>query len=135
MKREWIMVKRCAEPGCKDQARFKYDTRRDMVGSFEARQPEWRCIRHSQKHEVLSPDNLSTETRLSSCNSVEGSPKLFWGNLSGFLFGPGFKAFADDFPPGSTLVVTARVELPSPSDLLSEDAALSFMGFKQEQAQ
>lgn len=113
MKREWRMEKRCAEPGCKERVRYSYATKRDMTGSFEARQPEWRCLRHSDKSSVLALDNLATEARLVSSNSVGGSPKLFWGNLSGFLSGPGFRAFADDFPPGTTLIVSARVELPS----------------------
>jgi hypothetical protein len=35
----------------------------------------------------------------------------FW-NHQGFLSGPGFKVWAKDFPAGSRLIVTARVELP-----------------------
>lgn len=41
----------------------------------------------------------------------------FWGppgdvGTQGIAVGPGFQALADDFPPGTRLVVTARVELP-----------------------
>ncbi|AYD83936.1 hypothetical protein SEA_GETALONG_76 [Gordonia phage Getalong] len=35
----------------------------------------------------------------------------FWAR-HGFVTGPGFKAWADDFPAGTTLIVTAEVVLP-----------------------
>lgn len=43
---------------------------------------------------------------------------LFWipegGTTgSGFTHGPGYKAFADDFPEGTRLIVTAWIELPA----------------------
>lgn len=42
---------------------------------------------------------------------------LFWiasdeKSGSGLTFGPGFKAFAKDFPEGTRLVITARIEAP-----------------------
>ena len=40
---------------------------------------------------------------------------LFWlggGLSSGFTFGPGFKAFANDFPEGTKIVITATLEVP-----------------------
>jgi len=36
----------------------------------------------------------------------------YFGNF-GFVSGPGFKAYAKDFPPGARLIITARIELPS----------------------
>lgn len=44
-------------------------------------------------------------------------PGLFWlteggAHGSGFTHGPGFKAHADDFPEGTRLTVTTRIELP-----------------------
>lgn len=37
---------------------------------------------------------------------------LFWDDGSGFTHGTGYKAYADDFPPGTRLIITARIELP-----------------------
>lgn len=44
-------------------------------------------------------------------------PGLFWlpeggAHGSGFTHGPGFKAHADDFPEGTRLTVTTRIEIP-----------------------
>jgi hypothetical protein len=41
----------------------------------------------------------------------EGGPRTG----SGFQHGPGFRAFANDFPVGTRLIVTARLELPCPT--------------------
>lgn len=43
---------------------------------------------------------------------------LYWGpenaesGRAGVVSGPGFRAYANDFPPGTRLIVTARVDLP-----------------------
>lgn len=42
---------------------------------------------------------------------------LFWDKRQGFTYGPGFKAYASDFPPGTKLIVTARIELPAEESL------------------
>ncbi|GAA0720209.1 hypothetical protein GCM10010199_25560 [Dactylosporangium roseum] len=47
-------------------------------------------------------------------------PGMYWlpeggTSGSGFTFGPGFKAHADDFPEGTRLVITAQVLLPAVS--------------------
>jgi len=81
----------------------------------------------AQPSEVLSPDNPQTTTVL------ELHPKYltdrytresrflgyFWGPEGtpdkahhGIESGPGFQATADNFPPGTKLIVTARVVLP-----------------------
>lgn len=43
----------------------------------------------------------------------------FWGmpgtvGTRGVVSGPGFRALADEFQPGTRLIVTARLELPEP---------------------
>ncbi|WP_186268080.1 hypothetical protein [Burkholderia gladioli] len=40
-----------------------------------------------------------------------------WGAVSG----PGFLAYAADLPPGTKLIVTARIELPEPARITTED--------------
>lgn len=47
-------------------------------------------------------------------------PGLFWigdGEArSGFTYGPGFRAFATDFPEGTKLLITAEIEIPESAD-------------------
>jgi hypothetical protein len=53
-----------------------------------------------------------------------GEPRLlgyFWGPPGarashGSVSGPGFRALADNFPPGTLLTVTATISLPAPKD-------------------
>ena len=69
----------------------------------------WRCVRHSQPDEVLSAENPETTCEL----TVEQKPGgRYFGNF-GFVHGPGFKAFAKDFPEGTKIVVTATLIPPS----------------------
>lgn len=75
---------------------------------------EWRCTRHRVPEEVLSPTNLERQKVL-VCQQSENHPDLikrFWNGTNGFVFGDGYKAYADDFPEGTKLIVTAKIELP-----------------------
>ncbi|PXW76007.1 hypothetical protein C7451_106171 [Blastomonas natatoria] len=110
-RREWTLIFNCGHEGCTERATYRYPTRRDLVSSYESKNysnGRWRCVRHTRPNEVLGIDNLATchETVLE-----ERSYGKFWGN-SGFIHGPGFKAFADDFPPGTKIIVRAEVVLP-----------------------
>lgn len=108
-RRNYPLRKNCAHDGCREVARWSYETQRDLVSSFEFRN-EYRCIRHSRPMEVLATDNDATEKVLVSKRGAGGN--MYWDN-SGFVHGPGFKAFADDFPEGTQLVVTARIVTPN----------------------
>lgn len=114
MSRQWTLRKPCVHPGCTEVARYTYDTRREMVESFESRH-DYRCVRHASPGEVLALDNPQTECVMVSRKSVAGVDKLFWSepSRSGFTYGNGYKAYADDFPEGTRLIVTARIELPT----------------------
>jgi hypothetical protein len=132
----------CAENGCRERARYVYDTRRDFDEAARryAKDP-YLCVRHSKTGEVLGVGNLVVraetvasrvpyggyERRLADYEQAvargsefarkpdEFLPGLFWtgaGLKSGFTHGPGFKAFADDFPEGTKLVITAEIVLP-----------------------
>jgi len=65
---------------------------------------------------VLSSEKLEMVTVLES-RRIEGLSDLFWcagsKHGSGFAHGDGYKAWANDFPEGTKLEVTARVILPS----------------------
>ena len=116
MKREYLLQFRCAHEGCAERTTYRYDTLRDRKDSYEARHYEkdgWRCIRHSKPNDVLSESNQETHFEVVSREEPHGR---FFGH-SGFVHGPGFKLFANDFPAGTKLVVTARIELPSEQDV------------------
>lgn len=109
----------CSFPGCKETSFYHYDTQRDMREGTAARQQRagtWLCVRHTSPDEVLSESNSITSQTLLS---VELDCGKFWskqgdGSLrSGFVFGNGYKAYAQDFPPGTRLTVTAQIELPT----------------------
>ena len=111
MAREWTLRFVCGHQGCNESANYRYQTKRDMMESFEMKNysnGRWLCIRHSKPNEVLSGENLKTRSEVVSeikCG------KLFFGHF-GTITGQGFKAFADDFPEGTRLVVTAEIILP-----------------------
>ncbi len=112
----------CNHEGCNDRVHFSYRTLAEQREGYawRAKSPHF-CPRHRHPEQVLTPTNLE---RQQVCVAKFGdgpyiADKLFWtgdgadGTLtSGFTFGPGFKAYAKDFPPGTRLVITARIELP-----------------------
>ena len=81
----------------------------------------WRCSRHDRPNEVLSIQNQKIEsiTQPSQTGYTEVGYErrrvatgVYWGH-TGFLYGPGFKAWAADFPVGTRLKVTAEIILPA----------------------
>jgi len=123
MSRRRTITRTCAVTGCREASFTEYTARRD-IADLPA---EWKCYRHSKPNEVLSADNPETHTVLAlHAHYTEGyyrddPPRLighFWGpedaeKGSNFIVsGPGFRAIASDYPPGTRLIITARVELP-----------------------
>jgi hypothetical protein len=104
---------------------LEFDSLRDRAEHVKKYGTAWSCTRHDKPNEVLSTANPVTERVLiastSPYESVHGTrtlPDLFWfgaGPLtgSGLCTGPGFKAFASDFPEGTRLIITARIEPPN----------------------
>lgn len=111
-KREWTLSFPCGHEGCQERSRWSYQTKRDLVESFEQKHysgGRWRCIRHTKPNEVLSPENPETRAEL----VVEQKPYgRYFGNF-GFVSGPGFKVFASDLPEGAKVIVTATLVLPA----------------------
>jgi hypothetical protein len=116
-------ARRCSHTGCPEISTIEYTARRDLEGVSKT----WTCRHHSKPNEILSPTNRETEAVLtlhpSYINSYrEGEPPRlvghFWGpedaekGSHGIVSGPGFWAEAKNFPPGTRLIVTARIELP-----------------------
>ena len=103
----------CTHPGCKEWSPYHFDTRAEMKRHFD-REPQatWKCIRHSRPDDVLSAEN---RTRVEVLTNFETDNGKFWGTsrpFSGFASGYGFRAFSDDFPPGTRIKVTAELILP-----------------------
>lgn len=112
-RREYPLRFVCAQEGCSESANYRYSTRRDLMGSFELKNysnGRWRCTRHAKPSEVLSQGNPTTRAELTVDQKPYGR---FFGNW-GFISGPGFKAFAEDFPPGTKLIVTTEIQFPNP---------------------
>lgn len=110
-KREWPLRFQCSHLGCHETTTFRYDTRRDMISSFEAKHyssGRWKCLRHREPDRVLSAGNLETRFEVVSEQKEHGR---FFGSF-GIVTGPGFLAYAEDLPAGAKLIVTARIELP-----------------------
>lgn len=110
-RRDWPLRVTCGHPGCTESNTYRYETQRDLASSFERKNyypDKWRCTRHSRPDEVLSARNPSTEAVLVVDEYEYGR---YFGHF-GLVTGPGFKAFACDFPPGTRLIVTARIEIP-----------------------
>ncbi len=119
----YITTRVCAQEGCNERQHFSYRTLADQRDAqhFRKGMAPWKCSRHNRPEQVLTPDNLE-RTQVCVAEFGKGKyieDKLFWtgdgadGTLtSGFTFGPGFKAYAKDFPPGTRLVITARIEMP-----------------------
>lgn len=108
-------IVRCAEDGCREVAYCEHANQREAQESrrWRAKHP-FRCSRHIRPDEVLSE---GSPERVGELTVYEESYGRFWQTEpgksgSGSASGPGFKAFAKDFPPGTRLIVTARIELP-----------------------
>lgn len=115
MARQYLSRFECGHPGCKEFATYESSRRADQADQYRRYgNKQWRCVRHSQPDEVLALDNQRL-VRDVACREhfYEGnSIGLFWGGGSGFAHGPGFKAFAKDFPAGTILRVTAEIIAP-----------------------
>lgn len=110
-RREWPLRFVCNHPGCTESANYRYSTRRDMMESFELKNysdGRWRCVRHRNPDEVLSLSNPRTRAEIVLEQKPHGK---FFGHF-GFISGLGFKAFAEDFPAGTKIIVSAEIVLP-----------------------
>lgn len=110
MARRYYSRFECGHPGCCEVANYESATRAEQGKLYESYgNKKWRCVRHSQPDSVLGPDNLRRVYELTSDARPHG---VYWGH-SGFVYGPGFRAFAADFPAGTTLRVTAEIIMPN----------------------
>lgn len=123
MSRECTLTCHCGHDGCKERATFRYSSRREMMSSLAANNytnGRWRCTRHARPSEVLGVGNTSTRHELIVEQKLYGR---FFGPF-GFVFGPGFRAFASDFPPGTKIIVRAEVVFPDSIDTPDQIGAM-----------
>ncbi len=117
-RRPYIVRVKCGHADCTEFARYGADTRADELRLHQRYgNGQYRCTRHSQPNEVLSATAPRTVTVLTLIRRFTGSGAdigLFWNGSNGFAHGPGFKAFGEDFPEGTRLIVTAEIVLPEP---------------------
>ena len=107
-----IISFKCSEAGCNEYARYEYDSRKEaeqLQGRYGNGQ--WKCLRHLDACKILSLINLKTVCNFES-QANESLKKCFWDTGSGFCSGPGFRAWAKDFPAGTKIIVTTEVVLP-----------------------
>ena len=100
----------CGHPGCQEIGHYTSSTRAEQAKLYrDYGAGRWRCVRHTRPEEVLSIERPRIRHEMTSRQESYGR---YWGH-SGFVFGPGFKAYAADFPPGTVIAVTAEIILPS----------------------
>lgn len=119
----------CTEPECRESTTFGYTLKADYREGYQRHHGKWKCVRHSSPGTVLAPGNevltaVLTAVRpvFTDCNGNETPlSKMSWradgaGSSSGYVRGPGFQAFAGDWPEGTRLEVTARILPPEGGD-------------------
>lgn len=125
-RREYYSQPKCAHEGCAERAIYVFTSRREQTEHYRRQQTHpWRCTRHRAPEEVMSAENHErTQTLVSYETDFGYGRKMhqFWATPenveakkggNGICSGPGFKALAEDFPPGTRITITARVELPA----------------------
>ncbi|MEU6712909.1 hypothetical protein ABZ897_15625 [Nonomuraea sp. NPDC046802] len=123
-RRERTVTLPCAEGGCRQYSLRAYRSQAEYaeIMARQAKHP-FECSRHSDRHEVLRPDNIERTHMLVASKITTRHGRvldgLYWlpegaeHGGSGIVSGPGFRAHARDVPEGTRLIVTARLELPT----------------------
>jgi hypothetical protein len=125
-------VIKCADPDCPEKVTYYHETRADEAKSVkDQRERPWKCSRHFWPERVLGSDreviaSVMTVTRRPDARTWE-SPLIWtgpgWPFLSDKVSGPGFQAFAGDWPEGTRLEITARI-LPAAGEPSGADPEL-----------
>jgi hypothetical protein len=112
----------CTHTGCRAYRDIEYTARREL----DTVKPTWKCRQHDKPNEYLTSDNREQRTVLelhpkyrTNFHGEQVPLGNYWGPEGdpdrahhGIESGPGFWVDAKNFPPGTRLIVTARVELP-----------------------
>lgn len=102
---------KCGFGECKEWGHYETSNRKEYEKlSKKYGGGKYRCVRHTDTHEVLGLNNLKVSETLISEKKESG---LYWNGFSGFAHGNGYKAYSNDFPEGTKLVVVAEIILPT----------------------
>jgi hypothetical protein len=127
MKRQYSRNLKCSHEGCNEVGHYSFNTQRDLADHCK-RVSTYTCVRHLNPLSVLGINNLTTSAKLVCKVKLkdDGNPLgKFWQEekdfgtdkvSSGFQYGNGYKAYAEDFPEGTEITITASVYLPRPKD-------------------
>lgn len=100
----------CGHEGCTKTGDIESPTRREQSEDYKRYgNGQWRCDRHRRHEEVLSPIDRKRVTDWSISAKPHGK---YWQSGTGIAHGPGFRAYADDYPEGTIIRVTAEIILP-----------------------
>lgn len=105
---------RCRAEGCHATSIYDYTSLKDYQNGH-SKHENWRCSRHVHVEELINFGNQRI-TKTYTVKTLPGaSGKLFWvkqGESSGvgFIYGPGFKAFAADFIEGTSLTIEVTLK-------------------------
>lgn len=108
----------CGQQNCHAITIYEVDNLKEQSRILrEEGHGKWKCIKHSDLEELLNLNRLQTTKIFKAIQSPRHPDltQLFWNGSFGLQFGPGFKAFANDFPPGTILKITAEIILPKES--------------------
>lgn len=110
MRRKQTCRFKCSHEGCSEYGLYEADDRAHAARLYETYgNGKYKCVRHSRPEEVLSQESLVKTYSMRVFKEHHG---MFWGidkASNGFVYGPGFKAYADDFPEGTEIRITAEI--------------------------
>lgn len=98
----------CHHEGCNETTHWNCESREAYLQIENKYARNWMCQRHKNPEEVLS---VVTPTIMFEVASIRSNSGCYWGN-KGFVHGPGFMAWCNDFPEGTILRVVAEIILP-----------------------
>lgn len=99
----------CAHPGCHEFTTRLFSSRR----AARAMSAEWRCEPHKDLARTLSAGNprIATELEVVSGARFRVDGEEIVGGF--YVFGPGFRAWARDFPAGTKISILATATIPT----------------------
>lgn len=132
-RRERTVTINCGHKPCGDTIFYCYSSQREYAEIMQGqKRSPYFCARHKDPAANLRPGNEAARhvlvaTRLKSLrqrmwpDADPWRPGLYWvpeggRSGSGLIHGPGFTAYAADFPEGTRLVVTTRIEMPQEAE-------------------
>ena len=115
----------CADPACPEKVTYRHETRADEAASVKSqRECAWKCARHRWPDRTLGPGQeviAAVMTVIPVPDARAWEPSLIWESpgwpfQSDKISGPGFQAFAGDWPEGTRLEIRARILPPEEAD-------------------